>query len=106
MRTQQLDQENTALTQAATRDNLIEEDRGRPRERLKKVGQHLKTVQPPMGNTLNFYELLNLESPEAENVHKKCRADLESMKDEFEKYKLRAQAVLKNKAQQKASFSY
>ena len=46
----------------------------------------------------------SIESLDAENLHKKCQAEYDQLKEEFERYKLRAQSVLKNKSS-KVSFS-
>ena len=48
--------------------------------------------------TILFTELLTSEGlvPEAD-LHKQCKEDYHQVKEEFERYKLRAQSVLKNK---------
>ena len=40
----------------------------------------------------------SIESLDAENLHKKCHLEYDQLKEEFERYKLRAQSVLKNKS--------
>ena len=48
-----------------------------------------------------FTELLragSLESLDVENLHRKCHSEYDQLKEEFERYKLRAQSVLKNKS--------
>ena len=40
----------------------------------------------------------SLESLDVENLHRKCHSEYDQLKEEFERYKLRAQSVLKNKS--------
>ena len=35
---------------------------------------------------------------ECDNIHKRCSEEYSALKEEFERYKLRAQSVLKNKS--------
>lgn len=42
-------------------------------------------------NELGLYEL-------SEELHAKCKSELEEVKEEYERYKLRAQSVLKSKS--------
>ena len=45
-------------------------------------------------------ELLKGDSStvDGSNLHRKCQEDYQSLKEEYERYKLRAQSVLKNKS--------
>ena len=40
----------------------------------------------------------DLGSLEVDNRHKRCQEEYDQLKEEFERYKLRAQSVLKNKS--------
>ncbi len=48
---------------------------------------------------MSYSELLqgDVGDLEQEDIHQKCQEDYQQLKEEFERYKLRAQSVLKNK---------
>uniref|UniRef100_F1KS27 GRIP and coiled-coil domain-containing protein 1 n=1 Tax=Ascaris suum TaxID=6253 RepID=F1KS27_ASCSU len=81
--------ENTALKKELEAQRLERSgDAEFLRERFIELAQKLR-----MDNSkINLYDLLNLEKPSAEQMKR-----YEQLKDEFERYKLKAQAVLKSR---------
>lgn len=99
-RVSQLDQENMVLTEASTtKPAQDEENHDIPTlvEKITNLKNKLKVANSQTDQPVNISELL-LDDTEVEHpLCKKYREELEQVKDEFERYRLRAQSVLKNK---------
>lgn len=110
-RISQLDQENTKLAQQIANS---EEDEEIPahkiQEKLRKLLKKFKKIDPNAnfyGKMISFLKIklsfgfisaiCGLDSPDAEDLHRDCKTRYESLREEFERYKLKAQAALKNK---------
>lgn len=103
-RVTQLDLENSALART------VSGDRGNPWEidddsnldvqtlmdRMLKLKAYLRLANQRSEQPINISEFLS-EIDEDENPHSRCQEELQQLKEEFERYKLRAQSVLKNK---------
>ena len=59
---------------------------------------HFHMIQWKYFPTPELLGAASLESLDTENIHKKYIAEYDQLKEEFERYKLRAQSVLKNKS--------
>uniref|UniRef100_A0A914VNF1 GRIP domain-containing protein n=1 Tax=Plectus sambesii TaxID=2011161 RepID=A0A914VNF1_9BILA len=93
-RIQLLDQENTDLAQSMRKKSSVgEESLSDAVDKFKLLAQRIRHLDAG----LNFYHALNLESPDAELAHETCRQRYDNLFEEFERYKLKAQAVLKTK---------
>ncbi|KAL3872946.1 hypothetical protein ACJMK2_036116 [Sinanodonta woodiana] len=107
-RVNQLDLENTALAQAAQSSGYIMEEPDHELEKLDsstlaakivKLKGFLKLANQKAQQPVNIEDLL-MDEKEGDEEHPLCRKyreELEQLQDEFERYKLRAQSVLKNK---------
>ncbi|GFR88043.1 GRIP and coiled-coil domain-containing protein 1 [Elysia marginata] len=107
-RVTQLDLENTALAKAASlgpekseisvKDDSLDADE--ILEKIMQLRKQLKTAveksESPITLTSIFVEDLN-SADEESPLCKQYKEELENVKEEFERYKLRAQSVLKNK---------
>ncbi|XP_077994726.1 GRIP and coiled-coil domain-containing protein 1-like [Glandiceps talaboti] len=107
-RVSQLDLENTALARAANKTpipDINDEDESNVDittlvEKITKLKGLLKLANQRAEKPLDIDEVCNMEdcsSMESDPAHKACQQELKQLKDEFERYKLRAQNVLKNK---------
>ncbi|CAH1791289.1 unnamed protein product [Owenia fusiformis] len=108
-RVTQLDLENTALARAAHTspddpDLLNDDDKNLDIqalvEKMVKLKGMLKLANERSEKPVNVEELLktiDISVVEETNVHKHCQEEYTCLKEEFEKYKLRAQSVLKTK---------
>ncbi|XP_064621345.1 GRIP and coiled-coil domain-containing protein 1-like [Lineus longissimus] len=107
-RVTQLDMENTALARAAHPNNSefdSDDDSNLDIQalvdKMMKVKGLLKLANERSERPINVEELLKAHASaedEDEEPHKRCREELLQLKEEFERYKLRAQSVLKNKS--------
>lgn len=96
----QLEQENTALVEASTAGPVPEDeisDIPTLVEKITKLKSQLKMANTQSDHPVNIGELLLDDSDAEHPLCKKYREELEQVKDEFERYRLRAQSVLKNK---------
>ncbi|CAG5134442.1 unnamed protein product [Candidula unifasciata] len=105
-RVTQLDMENTALSRAASlapEKSQNEEDSLEVEQLLDKI-MHFRSLlkaaseksEKPVNLSSIFVEDMN-KADEESPVCKQYKEELEQLKEEFERYKLRAQSVLKNK---------
>ncbi|XP_074659340.1 GRIP and coiled-coil domain-containing protein 1-like [Tubulanus polymorphus] len=110
-RVTQLDLENTALARVAHGKNSDEKDTNDEGDddnldvqslldKMTKLKGLLKLANQRSERPINIDELLQpAPSIEDDNTtHKRCQEELSQLKEEFERYKLRAQSVLKNKS--------
>ncbi|KAL4236237.1 GRIP domain [Mactra antiquata] len=98
-RVSQLDMENTALTEASNSISKQDEITDVPTlvEKILNLKSQLKVANTHTDQPVNIDELLLNDSDTEHPLCKKYREELEQVKDEFERYRLRAQSVLKNK---------
>ncbi|XP_002741891.1 GRIP and coiled-coil domain-containing protein 1-like, partial [Saccoglossus kowalevskii] len=109
-RVTQLDLENTALARAANKtvpvledaptndDNIL--DVNSLVEKITKLKGLLKLANQNSEKPVDIDEVCSIDdssSLESNPQHKACQQELKQLKDEFERYKLRAQNVLKSK---------
>ncbi|KAF6024206.1 GCC1 [Bugula neritina] len=98
-RVTQLDQENTALAKVA---NPSLDDTNLGIEELVDKLKHLKTSLQQACEAQHSHFEYNIVVGEIfmdeTRLHKKCDEEYSQLKEEFERYKLRAQSVLKNKS--------
>ncbi|XP_045159966.2 GRIP and coiled-coil domain-containing protein 1-like [Mercenaria mercenaria] len=105
-RISQLDQENTVLAEASTAKSVKDEDiTDIPTlvEKITALKTKLKVANSQTDQPVNIGELLLDDSDSEHPLCKKYREELEQVKDEFERYRLRAQSVLKNKKENTSS---
>lgn len=108
-RANQLDMENMALARAASSNNdgledLESLDVNTIVDRIIKLKGQLKLVNERSERPVNIEELLMQADGEEESpLCRKYREELEQLRDEFERYRLRAQSVLKNKKENPSS---
>lgn len=101
----QLDLENTALASASSAPSadsaLGDNDLDLPTitEKMLKLKEQFKSACDQLDRPMNLYEALQMEQDLAshEDVHRRCHELYDQLREEFERYKLRAQSVLKNK---------
>ncbi|XP_071079295.1 GRIP and coiled-coil domain-containing protein 1-like [Haliotis cracherodii] len=102
-RVSQLDHENTVLATAAVSSLPVEDSHLDPdaiAERIVHLLEQLKAANITLENPINILGLLSGDSEKTDSLHPQCaqyKEELEHVKEEFERYKLRAQSVLKNK---------
>ncbi|XP_060588727.1 GRIP and coiled-coil domain-containing protein 1-like isoform X2 [Ruditapes philippinarum] len=99
-RISQLDQENTVLAEASSAKSHQDDDiMDIPTlvEKINNLKSKLKLANSQTDQPVNIGELLLDDSDSEHPLCKKYREELEQVKDEFERYRLRAQSVLKNK---------
>jgi uncharacterized small protein (DUF1192 family) len=106
----QLDAENTALTQAtrcvppapSTALDISTSDETELGssvivDKIQHLKDQLRTVNEKAEKPINIPDLL-LSDEERADIHRRCIEQYDHLRDEFERYKLRAQSVLKNKS--------
>ncbi|PIK48571.1 putative GRIP and coiled-coil domain-containing protein 1-like [Apostichopus japonicus] len=100
----QLDMENTALARAANSNNTVnvEEstDPAEIKEGILKLKGLLKIAIEKSEKPVDIDDIGSWEdetSREQNPNHKACQQELRQLKDEFERYKLRAQTVIRNR---------
>ncbi|XP_005111968.1 GRIP and coiled-coil domain-containing protein 1 [Aplysia californica] len=105
-RVSQLDMENSALARAASlspEKPEDEEERQEPEKILEKIMSLRSVLKSALGKSENAINLSTIfvedrnKADEESPLCKQYKEELELMKEEFERYKLRAQSVLKNK---------
>lgn len=103
-RVTQLDLENTALARAANSRTIqnVEElnDPAEIKETILKLKGLLKLANEQSEKPVDIDDIGNLDdetSREQSPDHKACQQELKQLKEEFERYKVRAQTVLKNR---------
>ncbi|XP_022083862.1 GRIP and coiled-coil domain-containing protein 1-like [Acanthaster planci] len=105
----QLDLENTALAKAVNKaqtsqsEEIVNPDAtvSELTEKIMKLKGLLKLASQKSEKPVDIDDLCNIEdhtSLEIHPDHRSCQQELKQLKDEFERYKLRAQGVLKNKS--------
>ncbi|XP_052778184.1 GRIP and coiled-coil domain-containing protein 1-like [Mya arenaria] len=97
-RLSQLEQENRALTEAS-QSASEEEMTDIPKivEKISVLKEQLLAANSRTEQPINIEELLLADTGAEHPLVKKYREELEQVKEEFERYRLRAQSVLKNK---------
>lgn len=103
-RVTQLDVENSALARTVSGDRgnswEIDDDSNLDvqtlMDRMLKLKAYLRLANQRSEKPINISEFLS-EIDGDENPHARCQEELQQLKEEFERYKLRAQSVLKNK---------
>ncbi|CAD5123289.1 DgyrCDS11647 [Dimorphilus gyrociliatus] len=110
-RVTQLDSENTVLAKAAGHNDEDKEESDDANldvqgviNKIFKLQSLLKKANERSEKPVNLSTLLPFREDsyninDEETIHKKCREEYDGLKEEFERYKLRAQSVLKNKWQ-------
>ena len=112
-RVSQLDMENSALARAATLSPKTEAGEGEePTQVLERI-MHLRGVlKSALGRTeanISLAEVFVEDRNKADEESPLCRQykeEMEGVKEEFERYKLRAQSVLKNRNKVSRGFSF
>ncbi|XP_038074748.1 GRIP and coiled-coil domain-containing protein 1-like [Patiria miniata] len=105
----QLDLENTALAQAINKsqtnqsEEIVNPDAtvSELTEKITTLKGLLKLANQKSEKPVDIDDICNIEdhtSLEIHPDHRSCQQELKQLKDEFERYKLRAQGVLKNKS--------
>ncbi|XP_067941826.1 GRIP and coiled-coil domain-containing protein 1-like [Watersipora subatra] len=97
-RVTQLDQENTALARVANPEpddvNLGIEELV---DKLRSLKSLLREACETENSSLNYDNVVGELFTDETYLHRKCEEEYSQLKEEFERYKLRAQSVLKNK---------
>ncbi|XP_071955847.1 GRIP and coiled-coil domain-containing protein 1-like [Antedon mediterranea] len=102
----QLDLENTALARAANKSEKMGDDLDETAsvteilERITKYKGLMKLAYQREEKPVDVDEICNIDdysSLDSQNQHHACQQELKQLKDEFERYKMRAQSVLKSK---------
>ncbi|XP_046568320.1 GRIP and coiled-coil domain-containing protein 1-like [Haliotis rubra] len=102
-RVSQLDHENTVLATAAVSSLPVEDSHLDPEaivERIVHLSHLLNAANTTLESPINIQGLLKGDNEKTDSQHPQCaqyKEELEHVKEEFERYKLRAQSVLKNK---------
>ncbi|XP_014673614.1 PREDICTED: GRIP and coiled-coil domain-containing protein 1-like [Priapulus caudatus] len=115
-RISQLDLENSALARRVTQTDASDDDDASNLdvnaliERIAKLKGMLKQANARSERPVNLSEVLGADSDHGElggsdweSIHSNCQQEYRQLKEEFERYKLRAQSVLKNKRDSNAN---
>ncbi|ELT94109.1 hypothetical protein CAPTEDRAFT_214083 [Capitella teleta] len=103
-RINQLDAENMALTKTGHMKSAEQEDDGvdvqQIVDKIVVLKKSLMKANERLEKPMDIEELLKIDamSFDHESFHVRCREEFNQLKEEFERYKLRAQSVLKNKS--------